>query len=204
VGLRPADLIRGQPNLQSAASRNKAWVSGTRPGIWTLFALLHALLLAGCFDGPPPAGPPPAQITAGFPPGGVANQIQIDTVERLPLHSAELVAPDGAETPANYLTAADSPLFTTGQQVTNDPWRVGTAGGPGRIAIAGGQPGATLRSNVQVLTLVSSASISLPDPIAYQHDWQHYRIRLGFGVPPAEIETREIAAPEPPPPAPTP
>jgi hypothetical protein len=45
---------------------------------------------------------------------------------------------------------------------------------------------------------VSSASIRLPDPVAYRRDWQGYRIRLRFGGPP-QVETREVAAPAPPP-----
>jgi hypothetical protein len=163
-----------------------------------------ALLLAGCFGGPPPAPLPVAQLKAGFPPGGVANVIEVDVADRLPLHSAELVAPDGAATPASSVEAADAPLFGAGQYVGDSPWKLGVAGGPGRLAIASGQPGATLRSENQLLTIVSSASIPLPDPVAYRKDWQHYRIRLGFGVPPGEVETREIAAPEPPPPAPGP
>ena len=43
------------------------------------------------------------------------------------------------------------------------------------------------------------ASISLPDPVEYLRDWRSYRIRLSFGDPPGETETREVAGPEPPP-----
>jgi hypothetical protein len=46
---------------------------------------------------------------------------------------------------------------------------------------------------------VSTADIALPDPVAYRRDWARYRIRLVFGTAPGELETREIAAPEPPP-----
>jgi hypothetical protein len=49
------------------------------------------------------------------------------------------------------------------------------------------------------LATVSTAEIALPDPVAYRRDWGKYRIRLNFGTPPGETETREIAAPEPPP-----
>ena len=47
--------------------------------------------------------------------------------------------------------------------------------------------------------MVSNASIPLPDPVAYGRDWRSYRIRLSFGDPPGEVETRELDAPEPPP-----
>ncbi len=43
---------------------------------------------------------------------------------------------------------------------------------------------------------MSSASIALPDPVAYRRDWQKYRIRLRLGDPP-QAETRELAAPAP-------
>jgi hypothetical protein len=62
-----------------------------------------------------------------------------------------------------------------------------------------GQAGAALYSQQQLLATVSTAEIALPDPVAYRRDWARYRIRLVFGTPPGEVETREIAAPEPPP-----
>jgi hypothetical protein len=54
-------------------------------------------------------------------------------------------------------------------------------------------------SREQLLATVSSAEIALPDPVVYRRDWRRYRIRLTFGTPPGEVETREIPAPEPPP-----
>jgi hypothetical protein len=65
-----------------------------------------------------------------------------------------------------------------------------------------------LRSQVQVLAVLSQAEIPLPDPVAYRRDWATYRVRLTFGTPPSELESREVAAPAPPPqpavPPPTP
>jgi len=49
------------------------------------------------------------------------------------------------------------------------------------------------------LVIVSTASIPLPDPVEYRRDWRSYRVRLGFGDAPGEVETREVDAPEPPP-----
>ena len=51
----------------------------------------------------------------------------------------------------------------------------------------------------QLLAMVSRADIPLPDPVAYRRDWRNWRIRLGFGTPPEELQTFEIPAPEPPP-----
>jgi hypothetical protein len=163
-----------------------------------------ALLLAGCFGGPPPASLPVVELKVGFPPGGLADVIVIDAADRLPLHSAELIAPDGAATASTDVLANQAPLFATGQYAATDPWKTGLTGGAGRETISAGQTGAALRTQAKLLSIVSNASIPLPDPPAYRRDWQHYRIRLQFGLPPGEVETREIAAPEPPPPAPGP
>ena len=167
------------------------------------------LLLAGCVEAAaqaplaPAEGLAPDQLYAGFPPGGVADLIEVDSVGRLPLHSAELIAPDGTVTPANSLNATDSPHFSAGQFAVNDPWRTGLAsglaGGPTTPSIASGQPGAALRGDLRLSAIASTASIPLPDPQAYRRDWQHYRIRLGFGIPPSPIELHELAAPAPPP-----
>jgi hypothetical protein len=52
---------------------------------------------------------------------------------------------------------------------------------------------------VQVLAVLSQAEIPLPDPVAYRRDWATYRVRLTFGTPPSDLESRELAAPAPPP-----
>ena len=58
--------------------------------------------------------------------------------------------------------------------------------------------GAAPLTQTRLLAVVSNAAIQLPDPVAYRQGWQKYRIRLTFGDPP-QTETREIAAPAPPP-----
>ena len=55
------------------------------------------------------------------------------------------------------------------------------------------------QQQVTLQTVVSTASLPLPDPVDYRREWRDYRIRLDFGIPPGETETREVAAPEPPP-----
>ena len=54
-----------------------------------------------------------------------------------------------------------------------------------------------MRGRQQLLAIVSTAEITLPDPVAYRRDWQHYGVRLTFGTSPGEAETREIPAPAP-------
>jgi hypothetical protein len=165
------------------------------------------LLLAACSDtGPAPL--PNDQIRAGFPPGGIANQIEITAIDRLALRGAELVSPDGHVTPAISVTANPAPTDVFTQQslgVTYAAPKFGVTsvgvGGLTNIAPSPVTPkpvGAAPQTETRVLAILSTASIQLPDPAAYDRDWQRYRIRLRFGNPP-EVETREIAAPSPPP-----
>jgi hypothetical protein len=166
--------------------------------------LLPLLLIAGCEGGgAPPPGPlgPTVQLRAGFPRGGLADTIAIDAIDRLPLRAAELVSPTGTTTPASNIDVDASPRFATGQWLAGDPWRNALAGGGPATALTmqHAEAGAALQGQQQLLATVSSAEIALPDPVAYRRDWGKYRIRLTFGTPPGEVETREIAAPEPPP-----
>lgn len=168
--------------------------------------LLPLFLIAGCegSDALPPAAPPgpTAYLRAGFPRGGVADTIVIEATERLPLRAAALLSPDGTATPASSVDVAASPSYAGGQRVAGDPWRnallgTGSTAAP-NVPLA--DVGAALRSQGQLLATVSSAEIALPDPVVYRRNWAQYRIRLTFGTPPGEVETREIAAPAPPPP----
>jgi hypothetical protein len=161
--------------------------------------LLALLLLAGC-GGSGPAPVPNDQMQASFPPGGIANQIEVSAVDRLPLRGAALVAPDGHATPAISVTANPAPSESFSQEVpngTNFGNNFGVAN-IGSTALSPGVVGASPNTETRLLAIVSTASIQLPDPVAYRHDWQAYHIRLQFGDPP-QAETREIAAPAPPP-----
>jgi hypothetical protein len=165
--------------------------------------LLPLVLATGC-DGDfgPPASAPSAQLRASFPVGGIIDTIVVNAVDRLPLRAAELVAPDGTATMASYVSVVASPRFATGQRVVSDPWQNALAGGGGAGALVGNADAtAALEGRTQLLATVSTADIPLPDAVVYRRDWAHYRIRLSFGTPP-DLETREIAAPEPLPPSP--
>jgi hypothetical protein len=162
--------------------------------------LLATIFLAACVD----SGLPPVvtdQIRARFPPGGVVDVIEVDAIDRLPLRKAELVAPDGRVTPASYLNVVPSPGTTLDREFATSPY-AGNAFGYGNITAnlvaPGGAVGAP-QQRVALLAMVSTASILLPDPVEYRRDWRDYRIRLDFGDPPGAVETRELAAPEPPP-----
>jgi hypothetical protein len=163
-----------------------------------LFSFSVLVLLTACGDGGP-APLPMQRVQAGFPPGGVANVIRIDAFDALPLRAAELIAPDGAATPADSVDARRAPTIERGQTALNSPWRGDLTGVSSVIAGPGGASDATLRGQTTLLLMVSTADIALPDPVAYRNDWAHYRIRLSFAAPGGEIETREVAAPQPPP-----
>ena len=156
------------------------------------------LVLAACGSGPAPL--PTDQVRAAFTPGGIADQITVDAVDRLPLRGADLIAPDGRATPALSVSAKPAPTQTYSQALPAGP-ETGPHFGVSSIgsnAFAPGVVGAAPLTQTRLLAVVSTAAIQLPDPVAYRRGWQKYRIRLTFGDPP-QTETREIAAPEPPP-----
>ncbi|HEY1798728.1 MAG TPA: hypothetical protein VGG57_21635 [Stellaceae bacterium] len=157
------------------------------------FVLISLMLLAAC-EGSGPAPLPVEQVTAGFPPHGITDVIVIDAVDRLALHEATLIAPDGSTVPADGVDVNARPRSDYRLGTRTDP----THGGIGDLVQTGPPIIPAVQGEGQLLTTISKASITLPDPVAYRHDWQHYRIRLDFGVPPGAVETQEIAAPEPP------
>ncbi len=162
--------------------------------------LLGMLLLTGCLGGGP-APLPAERAWARFPPGGVVDVISIEALNRLLLRSAELVAPDGQVTPSAAIAVNPAPPDMLSQQIPDGPYSGATFGvsnfasnAPGS-GVAAGVP----QSSNRLLAMLATTSITLPDPVEYRRDWRAYRIRLHFGDPPGPVETREIAAPEPPP-----
>jgi hypothetical protein len=151
-------------------------------------------LLAGCGGGPAPL--PAEETRAFFRAGGPVGTIEIVALDRLPLRAAELVAPDGQATPASAVVAR--PEAGESSPVALPTGGVAALGNIGATSPAAAPVGAAVGSQQRLLATVSSASISLPDPVAYRRHWRDYRIRLRFAGPPA-AESREIAAPEPPP-----
>jgi hypothetical protein len=162
-------------------------------------AAVLTLVLLACRDGPSPL--PSDQIRARFMPGGDVNVIEVDAVDRLPLRKAELIAPSGSTVPATYLHVSPSPSVTAYQEFPNNPY-AGNLFGPGNIGSSLSLPagiGGAPQGRAQLLAMVSTASIPVPDRVEYRRGWADYRIRLDFGDPPGEVYTRDLAAPEPPP-----
>lgn len=163
---------------------------------WVILPFL--LVMGACADAPPPATGPVAGVTARFPPGAVVNVIRVDALDPLPLRTAELIAPDGGTTNAGSIDVEANPTRLAGQEAFRDPWRSSSIGPNGINANPGAAADPTPYASHQLLLTVSTAEISLPDPVAYRRDWTNYKIRLGFASG-QQIQMREIAAPEPPP-----
>jgi len=160
--------------------------------------MLTLALVAACAPESGLAPLPSDQVRARFPPGGVVNSIEIDAIDRLPLRTAELVSPDGRATPASYLHVNPSPSVTSYQRQIDTPYE-GNLSGIGNVtpvpAVVTGAP----QGDAQLLAMVSTASIPVPDEIEYRRDWRSYRIFLSFGDLAGEVERRVLPAPEPPP-----
>ena len=163
-------------------------------------AIFLCLFVAGCGDeGLPPL--PVMHVEAGFPKFGIANVIVVDAVDRLPLTDATLLAPDGRTSPASDIEVRNSPV-TGSQRLLGSGAFSGevfaTAASPtpntGTPEFLGGAPQSTSR----LLAAMSTASLPISDPVGYARNWRQYKIRLTFGRPPGEVETRVIAAPAPP------
>jgi hypothetical protein len=167
--------------------------------------VLSLFVLAGCGS----AGLPPLaadRVTASFPPPslvntGPANVITVDALARLPLRQAALVAPDGRTTAASSIDVTPIPRsgFIEYQAPAAYPYGGAFVGVGPREALLPVPAGAAPQIQSEVLLLHSTASIALPDPVAYGRAWRRYQIRLAFGTPPAPLETEVIAAPAPPP-----
>jgi hypothetical protein len=162
----------------------------------SMFAFLAA---CGAESGLPPL--PTDQVRVRFPPGGVVNVIEVDAVDRLPLRTAELVASDGQATPAFYLHVNPSPGVTFYQRFPDSPYGGSTFG---ISSLASGVPfpadlAGAPQGDATLLAMVSTASIRLPDEVAYRREWRSYRIFLSFGDVAGEVERRVLPAPEPPP-----
>jgi hypothetical protein len=159
---------------------------------------LTVALVAACAPESGLAPLPTDQVRARFPPGGVVNSIEIDAVDRLPLRTAELVSPDGQATSASYLHVNPSPGVAFYQRQIDTPYE-GNIFGIGNVAPVPALVSGAPQSDAQLLAMVSTASIPVPDEIEYRRDWRSYRIFLSFGDLAGEVERRVLAAPEPPP-----
>ena len=160
---------------------------------------IAVVLLAGCADSSGLAPLPTPHVTAGFPPGTVVNTISIDVLDSEPLRAAELVAPDGTTTEANWLNLRGQPETSGGQRANTTPWRNSATFGDAALGAlpTAALTGSAYASSSQLLLLAADATIALPDPVAYRRDWQHYRLRLTFGAP-GGPDIRELPAPQPP------
>jgi hypothetical protein len=163
--------------------------------------LLVFVLLTACGDESGLQPLPIDQVRAYFPPGAVVNAIEVTAANRLPLRSAELIAPDGDATPASYLHVNAEPSVTYNQRSAYgaDASNALLVGSLAPVSPLTTDLGGAPQARAELLAMVSIASIPLPDEIAYRRDWRSYRIFLSFGDQQNEVERRVLPAPEPPP-----
>jgi hypothetical protein len=162
----------------------------------SLLILPSLLYLAACADAPPPTPLPGPHVTIGFPPGSVVNVIKIEVVDNQPLRAAALVAPDGTATPAGWLDVQRSIQDNNGLYGTDSVMPHAPLAGTSPV-LPNTNSSVTYLSHDTLLLMTANAEITLPDPVVYRRDWQHYKIRLTFGASGAP-EIRELAAPAPP------
>jgi hypothetical protein len=81
----------------------------------------------------------------------------------------------------------------------SDPWRPSSLGTNGLNPLPSGPTDPALRARNQLLLTASTADLTVSDPVAYQRDWQGYRIRLSFAAAGDQLEIRDIPGPAPPP-----
>lgn len=143
------------------------------------FCGMIVALVAGCAAGSAPETVvEPDTISVRFAPGGLANVVVVTTIDRLPLRSAMLVAPDGERVLAYSLDVFASPVIA---ETPAD-------------ALALTIPGA-YRRVTSVETMISIALIELPDPARYAKTWQGWRVQLRLGDPDAGQRSLMLAAP---------
>lgn len=164
-----------------------------------LMILPCLLALSGCSGGPPPAGPPVPGIRASFPAGGVTGVIEVDALDPQPVRAVDLIAPDGTATPASSLDVQANPVTIGGQRSIADPWRASMLGSNGVNPLPVGSLDPAVESRDQLLLTRSIADITLPDQVAYRHDWANYKLRLSFAGAGNQLDVRDIPAPAPPP-----
>jgi hypothetical protein len=158
-------------------------------------ALLLGLILAAC--GAPPERrsdvPEYGEVKVLFELGQDVQVINVRSLDRLPITSAELVMPDGERIPAYSLDQVNNPTYTNQLTLGGQPNDI-AAIGVGVPRLAGpGQPAVTTRLIGQI---ASVGLIRVPDMEAYRQDWKTAKVEIHLGSPPDDrVEVRP--APEP-------
>jgi hypothetical protein len=142
--------------------------------------MMSLLIIAGCAgDDEPWPGAPAETASARF--GGLSDVIVVSVIDRLPLRSATLVAPDGERVPAYSLDVGSSPIVAPSQET----------------AIFMASPGVP-RQVTRIDVMSSTALIQLPDPTRYAKGWHDWRVDLHLGEPGDAGRDVTLDAPKPP------
>jgi hypothetical protein len=146
-----------------------------------MLGLVSAILVvAACAgDDVPWGGAPSEAASARFE--GLSDVIVVTVIDRLPLRSAELVAPDGERVAAYSLDVRSSPVVAPSQET----------------AIFMASPGVP-RQVTRLGAMSSTALIQLPDPTRYAKGWRDWRVELSIGDPGEAGREVTLPAPKPP------
>lgn len=163
--------------------------------MWSRSILAALLILAGCTGGGDGVTRP---VSATFVESEdpTAAEIEVTVADRLPLETAELVAPDGSAIAAHRIDRSKvverhEPEPSVGVGVfAGSRGRVGTSVG---INVPVGRSGAPYDPVIE-----SRARLRVPDMAAYRAGWPEYRVRLQLGTSDVNRRTMEIPAPRPP------
>lgn len=141
---------------------------------------LAVLLVAACADDSRPwSGAPSESASARFE--GLSDVIVVTVIDRLPLRSATLVAPDGERVPAYSLDVSSSPVVAPSQEA----------------AIFMASPGVP-RQVTRINVMSSTALIQLPDATRYAKSWHDWRVELRIGDAGDAGRDVTLEAPKPP------
>ena len=164
-----------------------------------LACLLALLVLAACAGErnrhiSSPVAARFADATVGAP--EIAPEIEITATDRQPVETAELIAPDGTAIPAHQIDRNKTVEESRGGAPSVGVGVFGGSSGNVGTSIGIGFP--LFGDDEEREPVIDSrALIRVPDMDAYRAGWQHYRLRLRFGLPENE-RVMEIPAPRPP------
>jgi len=155
------------------------------------------LLLAACGSGSGLGGTGPG-ASAAFA-AGEEDVVEVRVVDRLPLESAELVAPDGRVHPAREI---ERDRIVEERPRPRPGFGVGVFGGSrGHVGtgVGIGFPIGGFDTGPGETRYESRARIPVDDMAAYRAGWPGWKVRLTVGIQEAgNIRAMEIPAPRPP------
>ena len=153
-------------------------------------ALLLAFLLAGCNTGPVPDAPVYGEVTVHFWQAHDDQVIEIKSLDRQALTSAELVLPGGTRVPAYSIDTEANPSTRD-----LDAFNASAAPPTGSVLLpTGGSIASVTQDHTTMVGAIASAAlIRVPEMVPYRAAWLQARIEVTLG----ETDRRVLPAPKP-------